>query len=326
MITERTKHLLNIGSNFLDTYKIPGMVCAFAGGSVGRGEADDLSDLDLNVYLDRKEDSISRDLEFCREIVQLQIQEFPSDQEIRKGPWDYRYLLEARSVYDPEAQFEEFKTSALKFFQSDEGRKRMLEAANEVVESRKAWALECIDRNEPYSAGMAGMAAWSDAAFMNGYFAHGYINTARAVDYTRELEDVFAALVEVWPLEVVDDSSKIVQKIEGVKKYRLYLREQDRDKEHFVLSDQQDILLDRKAKRLILKKDYMSLTTMLYAEAYWMVLTISKPSIEEGLDSLPGNLRSSLEELGIRKMSGIEVRELCRIADDIVSHVMKNLK
>src|SRR5690554_1821801 len=96
-----TEILIDLGLNYIHEFKPNNLVCAFAGGSVGRGEADEYSDLDLNYFVDGPNESESINVHYQDQTIQLHIHTFPNIDDIYQNPWNYRFLLEARSMYDP---------------------------------------------------------------------------------------------------------------------------------------------------------------------------------------------------------------------------------
>lgn len=88
---------------------------ACVGGSVGRGEADDYSDIDLTIYT---EDSLAEkmaDIHYGNKIIQLEVKhtsELPYIQAIYDSPWDNRFLSETLDMKDIDNRLMDIKQQA----------------------------------------------------------------------------------------------------------------------------------------------------------------------------------------------------------------------
>ena len=142
--TNRTSDLLAVGQVYLTQHPVDGFVCAAAGGSVGRGEADVYSDLNLNLYVSHDTQSVSTNEEFEGEILQLHTHTLPATEKIQAAPWGFRFLSEGRSVSDPTGAHRDLKSSAISYFSSHSGHRRMVKAAKAAVESRKDWKVHSL--------------------------------------------------------------------------------------------------------------------------------------------------------------------------------------
>ena len=49
-MTDRSQQLIKTAYKFIREYDLPNMKCAYVGGSVGRGDSDEFSDLDISVW------------------------------------------------------------------------------------------------------------------------------------------------------------------------------------------------------------------------------------------------------------------------------------
>jgi len=161
----------DVGLAFLDAHKPARFVAATTGGSVARREADEYSDLDLNIYVDDTEEHRSENRQFAGEIIQLHIHPFPRVEAVRQSPWDYRFLREAGVICDPAGRYESFAREALPWLGSADGVSAACDLALADVEKRQSWAEEAILRRDHMEMGMASMAAMTDAAMLYGVVA-----------------------------------------------------------------------------------------------------------------------------------------------------------
>lgn len=160
-----TERFVHLAREFIDETNPNDLICSFAGGSVGRGEADEFSDLDLNYYVNESNIEISTNINFKEEIIQLHTHSLPDLNDIYQNPWDYRFLLEARCVRDPKLIFQELFVQSKLFFNSVEGRLLMSSQAKDVVRKRLNWLDKCILKEEWITAGLAARSSIIDAAF-----------------------------------------------------------------------------------------------------------------------------------------------------------------
>lgn len=215
-MTEPTRRLLDLGRAYIETHPEPGGVCGFAGGSVGRGEADEFSDLDLNLYVEAVCDSTSENVVFRDEIIQVHVHPFPRREQVEEDPWNHRFLVESRVIWDPAGRFASFLQTAIQYLRSPIGRSRALAASTDTVESRIARAQVAVTERElcvAGMAGMAGMAAWVDAALMRGYILHDRVCTAEPLSSLQDLDDLRAAITRAWPLDVGCNESAAAERL-----------------------------------------------------------------------------------------------------------------
>lgn len=320
------KRLMTIAENYTNQLDLPGFVCSFAGGSVGRGEADTYSDLDLNVYLEENLESYSENVLFQNEIIQLHVHSLPTLQDVEKRPWDFRFTREACTVWDPSGQFQAFQTKAVQYLDSPVGREKMFEQAKEVVERRKRWAAESLQAGNHYSAGVAGMAALTDAGFLHAYFTYGLLSSTGFMEAFRRSAYLFDEIRNVLPMTVELLRKKPDEILSKVSRYLRYLRQEAVDPESFELGEAQESLVKRKMERLRRFGDVIDLFFLFYGEMFWFYLSGSKEgTLEEHLKTLPEPIRKDLALFGFVGMTEREVETLCGLADQLVDQAKKGL-
>ena len=101
-MTEHTRHFIDLGRTYIEAHREPGCLCAFAGGSAGRGDADECSDLDLNIYVEPPRESSSENVVFRNKILQVHVHAFPTQDQVEADPWGHRFLMESRVIWDPD--------------------------------------------------------------------------------------------------------------------------------------------------------------------------------------------------------------------------------
>jgi hypothetical protein len=299
---------------FLAEHPIPHYLCSFAGGSVGRGDADEYSDLDLNVYVDINLNSYSENYLYNDIAIQLHVHRLPDLETVLNDPWSYRFLSEARRIDDQEEVFHTLRSRALSFFESEEGKRRMLDQARSIVKQRQQWSVESLQKNNEVTATFAALAAWTDAAFMYTYFKHNSLATGKLIPLLREL-DLYNQFKE---LRFAPGDYDIAQLELTVKDYRGYLRTMK--PKTFALDEMQDSLIHRKIQRLWNHQDQESIVWLLHAEAFWMYLSAREgESLEQHIESLPLRLQTGLWELGFEKMDQTAIEELLENSRMILS-------
>jgi hypothetical protein len=125
-----------------------------------------------------------------------------------------------------------------------------------------------------------------------------------------------------WPIEMALDPVAAEDRVSELARYRANLRGCARESGHFALSADQDVLMARKSAREVKNESWVRLAGELYAEAYWLVLTVAASSIDGHMENLPTDLRHSLERLGFKSATEGQVRDLCTCADEIVGRVL----
>ena len=311
------KHLLSLGENYIQEYMTSNLVCAFAGGSVGRGEADEYSDLDLNFYIVSDTNiETSQNGIFNNSIIQLHSHPLPDIREIHEHPWNYRFLQEAKCLYDPKDIFRHLRNEAVSYFESNDGQELMKKQAFEIIDRRLKWMEESIQNGEIMTASIAADSSWFDSAFCYSYFNFGSLSTG----------SLFRKVVGLKQFEGFRDiyfsgrRSGIDGMLESLKIYRMYLRENYSS--NFSLDSVQDELVSRKATRHIRSAEFENIKWQLSGEAFWCFLSIANgKTFEQHFEEMPEKIQESLRILGFIPYSVEQIRTIERYAEEIRSLV-----
>ncbi|USG65803.1 hypothetical protein NDK47_27525 [Brevibacillus ruminantium] len=318
-----TDFFLNLAEQYLKQHPFPGMICAYAGGSVGRGEADMYSDLDLNLFLEGPAPSTSENKMLNRHIIQLHAQAFPSVEAVKQDPWAFRFVKEACIVFDPDGRFREWKEEAILFLDSEEGKQNMLVQARAVVDERKRWAEESLRCGQTRTAWLAGVSAWMDAAIMYAWFEKGTLATGKLVPAMRELS-AYREFVALVP-GIYSDDYNLWERFQDVSAYRRYFREAGGDE--FSCAEVQDLLLERKLERHIRERDEEAARWLLLTEAAWLYLASSgEESLDEQIAQLPLSLQEKLGKIGFSEANADMIRHVSRLSDQVVEAVFQRRK
>ncbi|MDB5084374.1 MAG: nucleotidyltransferase, partial [Bacilli bacterium] len=185
---DHTQYLVSLGKEYIQLNNVDNLLCAFAGGSVGRGDADSYSDLDLNLYFSEGTvEPYSQNVKFKDKIIQLHIDNLPSIEQVYSEPWDFRFLAEARAIYDPQCLLQQLLSKTKEYLVTQKARQLMFLQAKKIVSSRIQWLNRTIESNECITAGIAVNAAWTDAAFLYAYFIHYSLCTGQLLPIIRNL-------------------------------------------------------------------------------------------------------------------------------------------
>jgi hypothetical protein len=175
-----TERLMDTAARYIASNKQPDWVFGYAGGSVGRGDADAYSDLNLDVIIASVEPVANRIHVPYEDItIQLNIQSWEGSCTMRSKPWRIRFLSETRVVYDPHGVFAALKPAVLEYFHSEEGRSRMLTQAQEEVQHYLQCLDRCIRTDDLIGASLAVQAAWLIAAYNLAWTRHGSCSNGR---------------------------------------------------------------------------------------------------------------------------------------------------
>lgn len=304
-----TEQLVELGKMFTSEHKPENLLCATAGGSVGRGDADEYSDLDLNFYtLDGP--SFNENIPCKGNVIQLHSQPLPTFKLISENPWEYRFINESRILYDPIQEFRELKTKSEQFFKSKEGQDLMRLQAEEIVQTRISWAAKSIEREEWITAGIAARAAWVDAGFSYLFFTHDTFSTGSLLPMLRNLE----MNTDISDILFQSDSDNPEVLLRALERYRAYIC-QSYGKQ-FDVDPIQDELIKRKIERYKIVHDFQNIKFHMYGEGFGCLISTNKP-IEAHIASLSSELRNDLSLLGFRPYSKREVDLICQEAMDI---------
>ncbi|MFD1677087.1 nucleotidyltransferase domain-containing protein [Alicyclobacillus fodiniaquatilis] len=317
----RNDALIDLGGRYLHELNLSHVKYAFAGGSVGRGDADEFSDLDITICVEESEIYENKNLVYEGEFVQVDFVAPIIMNAISENPLEYRYLLESKPLYDPLGNFKAIQNHACQYFGSTVGRMETLSQWTKLVEQRKQRAIQSIDQNIPYSATVAGGAAWADAAFMAMFFASGSCSTGKLIPWM-ETNYEFQIIKDIckW-LNVSDEDVPLI--LRTVERFREFLQGQYPDRANdFVLSPLQDALNAKKAKRLVNTGQLANLAWQFSGEAFWLYLETSNGlSLDEYVERLPKPLAMDLERIGFAKLDSFSIHELSRVADELMLRI-----
>lgn len=298
------------------------MVFAFVGGSVGRGNDDEWSDIDLTICVADQRYHCNKNIIFEGELVQLFITYPYAWEAVESNPLDYRFLLESLPVYDPKFAFSSLIEKISIYFRSSPGKQRILTEWTNLVSQRQDWARENLQAGKMQSATIAAGAAIADAAFMSLYFDRGSLSTGDLIPFLDIDSSIFTEYMTIchW----LDNNEKNVNfVIRTVEHYREHFR--NKIPEHwnnFDLSPIQDVLMGNKAKRLIRSKQFTNLKWQFSGEAFGLFLSMSQGlTLEEHLCSLPNQLQEDLRIVGFVALSVKEVQRLIELSEEIKSLV-----
>ena len=312
-MTDRSSALIDVGLAFLDAHKPARFVAATTGGSVARREADEYSDLDLNIYVDDTEEHRSENRQFAGEIIQLHIQPFPRVEAVRQSPWDYRFLREAGVICDPAGRYESFAREAQPWLRSADGVSAACDLALADVEKRRSWAEEAILRRDHMEMGMASMAAMTDAAMLYRFCRHSAVSTGSPV--TSVCESSRLPEVDIpWNHVRLAEARELVA---GLAAYRRLLAEATGGVEDFVLDEVQDRMTAGKVARLVRLEDEPRLGEMLYHETFWVLLTRGSRPLAQHLSGLPDSISAVLRRIGYDEPEPVVAYRRLSWADDL---------
>ncbi|GMX64941.1 hypothetical protein Elgi_42100 [Paenibacillus elgii] len=311
-----TSFYVDLARQYAQQQPIAQQVGVLAGGSVGRGEADRFSDLDLNVYTSNQEQPhYSANVLFQEHVIQLHVHPLPQMEQIIDSPWDFRFLEEARIVSDPSGLLQALIADASEYFQSPQGREKMLSQAKAAIAEHRAWLQESLDVEEPLTASFAADAVWADAAQAYAYFVHRAMSTGGLLPIIRQL-DLYPAYREIRFGAGSAEPDKLLGSLQA---YRAYLRERSGDADAFALQSVQDELAVRKAARYRETGDPDNLAWQLYAEAFWCYLAVADDqTFEQHVRELPEAMHAHLVTLGFRTYSEEQMHTLLKQAEQLI--------
>ena len=308
-----TRRLMDLARGFAATTAYPDLVCAYAGGSVGRGVADRFSDLDL-MFWHRQSPSgpSAANIEYDGEIIQVHHDQTPSAAQLEARPWDNRFIRDAAPVHDPGGTFAQLHRSFLAFLDLPQGRSRIVDQALAVVQARRNWTRACLDRGHFHTGGMAAMAAWVDAAFLLGYLSRGSTSTGDPLANLADHPDLRGQIAANCPVPPLDGPGALEERGRAVRAYRRYLA--GRLQHPFALDELQDDLLWRKVSRLRQRLDPVRSAHELYHQTYWLVLLAYAGSLEDHLRDLPPDLAKAMQGLGFASVDKAQIENLLAVS------------
>ncbi|WP_066185546.1 nucleotidyltransferase domain-containing protein [Gracilibacillus timonensis] len=115
-MVNKSVELLQVAQDFIKDKEVIG---AYVGGSVGRGEADEYSDIDLTIFTNTETISKKIDVIYKDEIIQLEIlhiSELPHIVSVEASPWDFRFLDEVTIIKDEDGELNKIKKMGYQLF------------------------------------------------------------------------------------------------------------------------------------------------------------------------------------------------------------------
>ncbi|MBH0333085.1 hypothetical protein ABH14_25625 [Brevibacillus brevis] len=314
-----TDFFVSLAREFLDEWPVANMVCAYAGGSVGRGEADTYSDLDLHIFVEGEDDPSCENRLFKGHMIQLQVQSVPTDEEVYENLWAWRYLKEAKIILDPEDRFISWMNDICAYMDSPAGKAKMFAQAKAEVESFHEEAQAALMEGFPYSAYLASWAGWIGALQMSAFF-HGH-SLSDAQLYQLLQKEGCSDGMDGFFLETYRSNQDVQNALMLLADYRTYLRSINKGIE-FALAAENDWLVKRKVQRLQERNQLDMAGFLIFAEAIWLYHSVGLDEwLENHWADLPAKLSLSLQKLGFFQADGQLLAHLRHASAEIIAEI-----
>ncbi|TKI58108.1 hypothetical protein E8L90_23470 [Brevibacillus antibioticus] len=314
-----TDFFLSLAREFLDECPLANLVCAYAGGSVGRGEADAYSDLDLHIFVEGEGDHSFENRLFRGHMIQLQVQAAPTDEEVYENPWAWRYLKEAKVVLDPEDRFTSWMNDMCAYMDSPAGKEKMFAQAKTEVDSFHEEAQAALIEGFPYSAYLAAWAGWIGALQMSAVFQGHSLSDAQLYQLIQKARrsDGRGGFFQETYLSNHDVQDALML----LTDYRAHLRSINEGNQ-FALAAENDWLVKRKVQRLQEKNQHDMAGFLLFSEAIWLYHSVdSNEWLENHWANLPTQLSLSLQKLGFFQADEQLLAHLCQASAEIIAEI-----
>lgn len=326
MMSYWNDYLLEVARRYMQETKNAEIIGEAVGGSVGRGAADEFSDLDITMYVEGERPLYDKDIVFEGTIVQVQVMPLPSWEQIAQHPWNERFLLETVIIDDPSGKLTTLKECFVAYLSSKEGRQRLIDNVQAILNERKQWVNHSLQTGNIYSATQASMATWTDAAFFYIFAAHNTLATSQLLSLL-ENDSTLAKVKRVWSLPQHISRENACMAIRILEKLRTYLREQHPGRQYNSLSLLQDMLDGQKAKRYLHMEAYTQLVWEFAGEAFWIFLEATQGmSLEEFVAALPGTLQKGMKLLGFIELDRSGIEALCDAGKEFMSRAIQALR
>ncbi|WP_429844337.1 hypothetical protein [Brevibacillus sp. FIR094] len=281
---------------FLDEWPLASLVCAYAGGSVGRGEADAYSDLDLHIFVEGEGEPSCENRLFRGHVIQLLVQCAPTDEEVYENPWAWRYLKEAKVVLDPEDRFTSWMNDMCAYMDSQAGKEKMFAQAKAEVDSFHEEAQAALMEGFPYSAYLAAWAGWVGALQMSAVFQGYSLSDAQLYQLVQKARR--SDVVDGFFQETYRSNEEVQDALMLLADYRAHLRSKN-EGITFALAAENDWLVKRKVQRLQAQNQLDMAGFLLFSEAIWIYHSVDSDEwLENHWADLPAKLSLSLQILG----------------------------
>ncbi|MFP3391504.1 hypothetical protein [Brevibacillus sp. SIMBA_040] len=305
--------------DFLAEKAFPGLLCAYAGGSVGRGEADAYSDLDLNIIVEGISDHTSENCWFRGQIIQLHIHPVPTNEAVYENPWLWRYIKEARLIHDPDGRYLAWLHAMCDYLDSEEGKSKMLAQGKRIIEEYRAGAKQALSLGRGYSAFLAAWASWIEAVQLFAYFCRGTVADRALYQMMKECGQ--ADDIERLIKESFEGRQDLQSRLKLISTYRDYLLSQ-KDESLFALDPRNDVLLSKKVERMNRKEEEEDAWFLLFSEAIWLYLCVDSDRwLEEHWESLPTELSFALQKLGFLEANVGLIQRIHTISDEFLARI-----
>ncbi|MBY0054297.1 nucleotidyltransferase [Brevibacillus agri] len=316
---DETDFFIELGRDFVEQLSLSGMVCAYAGGSVGRGEADAFSDLDLNVFMEGASEHRSENRQFRGQLIQLHVHSVPTIEDVRANPWAWRYLQEARLIADPTARFAGWFVQMQDYLESEEARQKMIGQVKAAIAAYERSGDEALAEGRFYSVALLEWAGWLEALQLIACVSHGKLSDRALYQLLRELGE-WTALEQCFA-ETYQTKEALMDGLAVLAAYRAHLKTR-RGQETFSLGAENDVLLKRKIDRLLRQGQYVEAGFLLFSEAVWLYSSTDEGNWwEEHWGELPPELGEALLELGFFQMDELGVSELRRAKAELIAKI-----
>ena len=181
------------------------------------------------------------------------------------------------------------------------------------------WAEEALDQADSVGAGMASVAAVTDAAMLYRFCRIGAVSTGTPVTSVCE----FGELPEVdmpWKHIRLAEAEELSS---GLASYRVHLAQSADPHDNFVLEAVQDRMTAGKAARSVGLGDRLRLGEMLYHETFWVLLTQGSRPFAKHLSSLPAGISSFLRRIGYDEAEPDVVRNRLSWAEELCARACR---
>ncbi|QKS45181.1 hypothetical protein HUB94_12720 [Paenibacillus cellulosilyticus] len=313
---------MNTAKQYIASNKQPNWVFAYAGGSVGRGDADVYSDLNLYIVVASVEPvSIRKNVLYEDNTIQLNIQSWEGSSMMRAKPWDNRFLSEARIVYDPHGVFKALKPAVLEYFNSNEGRNRMLKQAKEKVEHYLQCLDSCLHTDDLVGASIAVQTAWLTAAHSVAWMRHGSCSNGRLLPIIQEEEP---AIYDAFRAICMDEKGSTIDgSLMSLARYRQYLRELKGSS--YMLEPIVDMQIARKVERMVVHGREVHIHWLLRKQALMCYIATEGGCwrFDEHYHNAPLTAQHALDRLGIRAYSSDQLSDLLRQVEWLIDQAKR---
>ncbi|MFS0558735.1 nucleotidyltransferase domain-containing protein [Brevibacillus sp. 179-C9.3 HS] len=314
-----TDFFVILARDFLNERPLPNLVCAYAGGSVGRGEADAYSDLDLHVFVEGETDLYSENLQFRGHLIQLQVQTAPVDEEVYENPWAWRYLKEAKVVLDPKDRYIPWMNDMCAYFDSTAGKAKILAQAKAGVDTFYEEASSALSEGFPYSAYLAAWAGWIETLQMTAFFqGHSLSDTHlyQLVHKAGRWDESKRFFQETYRNErALQDALSVLAD------YRAHLR-LVKESISFALAPENDLLLEKKLQRLQEREQLDMAGFLLFSDAIWLYHSVDADEwLENHWAKLPSRLHLRLKKFGFFQADEQLISRLRHTSAELITEI-----